>query len=325
MDKRDLMDNKVTAHKPWLVFGEALIDQFPEAIVTGGAPFNVARHLTGFGVPVLFVSCVGADAYGDVIRAEMQQLGMSTKGVQTDAERPTGTVRVEQSADGAHTFHILSDQAYDTIDAAKLLPLLDELGADFQLYHGTLALRNSASRSACAALCAQPHKGRFVDMNWREGQLTHTAALAALQGAKWLKLSEAELALCLSWLSLGSPLSHRTPELGEHCIGLQALMQQLDVTTLLVTYGEEGSAAFTQGRCIAVAASAPVKNLSDTVGAGDAFSAVCLLAQNTGWDWPLTLTRASAFAAAICGIRGAAPSSADFYKQWRQEWQLNNS
>jgi fructokinase len=325
MDKHDLTEQKSTSRKPWLVFGEALVDQFPEAIVTGGAPFNVARHLAGFGAPVLFVSCVGGDAYGDVIRAEMQRLGMSTKGLQTDAAHPTGTVRVEQSADGAHTFHILNNQAYDYIDAVKLLPLLDEMGAEFQLYHGTLALRSSVSRSACAALCAQPHKGRFVDMNWREGQLTHAAALAALQGAQWVKLSEAELALCLSWLSLDSQMSKQVPELHEHCIGLAALMQQLGVTTLLVTYGEEGSAVFTQGACIAVAASVPVKNLRDTVGAGDAFSAVCMLAQNEGWGWPTTLARASAFAAAVCGIRGAAPASADFYKDWTQQWQLNKT
>jgi fructokinase len=315
---------KSVAAKRWIVFGEALVDKFPEAVVKGGAPYNVARHLTGFTVPALFVSRVGLDAYGDDIRTEMQQLGMSVDGLQTDAEHATGTVRVELAADGSHQFHILGNQAYDYIDAEKLAALDSNFSEGAWVYHGTLALRSTASRRAWRALCARVPK-RFVDMNWREGHLTHEAALAALQGAEILKLSEGELALCLSWLSLDSRAAMQPLELNESCAGLAALMQQLEVATLLVTYGGEGSAAYAKGECIAAASSTEVPNLVDTVGAGDTFSSVCMLAQNEGWDWPTTLKRAADFAAAICGIRGAAPVSLVFYKNWRQLWQLDKA
>ena len=41
--KRSLMKNEI------LVFGEVLFDDFGDNVVLGGAPFNVAWHLQGFG------------------------------------------------------------------------------------------------------------------------------------------------------------------------------------------------------------------------------------------------------------------------------------
>lgn len=48
------------------IIGEVLFDRFPDGTqVLGGAPFNVAWHLQGFGAKPLFVSCVG-DAFASV-------------------------------------------------------------------------------------------------------------------------------------------------------------------------------------------------------------------------------------------------------------------
>ena len=45
-----------------VIFGEVLYDCFPEGeVVPGGAPFNVAWHLQGFGQNPLFLSRVGSD------------------------------------------------------------------------------------------------------------------------------------------------------------------------------------------------------------------------------------------------------------------------
>jgi len=38
-----------------LLFGEILADMFPERIVLGGAPFNVARHLASFGLKAVLI------------------------------------------------------------------------------------------------------------------------------------------------------------------------------------------------------------------------------------------------------------------------------
>jgi len=62
--------------------------------------------------------------------------------------------------------------------------------------------------------------------------------------------------------------------------------------------------------------------LMDTVGAGDAFTAVIILGLLHDWDLEQTLQRAQAFASAIVGIRGATPESRDFYTDFRQQWDL---
>jgi fructokinase len=47
-----------------LLFGEILIDRFPEQEVLGGAPFNVTRHLQAFGCTPVLISRVGRDDAG---------------------------------------------------------------------------------------------------------------------------------------------------------------------------------------------------------------------------------------------------------------------
>jgi fructokinase len=61
----------------------------------------------------------------------------------------------------------------------------------------------------------------------------------------------------------------------------------------------------------------------DSVGAGDAFAAVFLAGRARGWDMPVILSRANAFASAICGIPGAVPADLAFYDTWRKDWGLN--
>jgi len=50
-----------------LVIGEILFDQFPDYRKLGGTPFNFAFHLVQFGLPVRFISRVGADQPGEEI------------------------------------------------------------------------------------------------------------------------------------------------------------------------------------------------------------------------------------------------------------------
>jgi fructokinase len=63
-----------------------------------------------------------------------------------------------------------------------------------------------------------------------------------------------------------------------------------------------------------------VPHILDTVGAGDAFSAVFIVGLLREWEISLTLRRAHRFAAAICQIRGAIPEDKEFYKPFLNEW-----
>ncbi len=68
-------------HNSVLVFGEVLYDIFPDAEVLGGAPFNVARHLAGFGSGALLISRVGRDQRLAPALEDSNQFGMEVRGM----------------------------------------------------------------------------------------------------------------------------------------------------------------------------------------------------------------------------------------------------
>ena len=58
----------------------------------------------------------------------------------------------------------------------------------------------------------------------------------------------------------------------------------------------------------------------DTVGAGDAFTAVVLQGLLRRWPRRLTMERAQAFAGRICGQRGATRVDRELYTEILEEW-----
>ena len=78
-----------------LIFGEVLFDRFPDGSeVLGGAPFNVAWHLQGFGLRPRLISRIGEDRAGRRVVEAMDRWGLDTAGVQRDLRRPTGAVDI---------------------------------------------------------------------------------------------------------------------------------------------------------------------------------------------------------------------------------------
>ncbi len=55
----------------------------------------------------------------------------------------------------------------------------------------------------------------------------------------------------------------------------------------------------------------------DTVGAGDAFSAVFILGLVAGWSTELILERAAEFAAAVCTVPGATTADRRLYARFQ--------
>ncbi len=91
---------------------------------------------------------------------------------------------------------------------------------------------------------------------------------------------------------------------------------------MLITLGARGAAYFDgEGRVHGAYDGVTPAAFIDTVGAGDAFTAVFLFGRSQGWPLALTLARAHAFAAAICGIPGAVPLNLEFYEPWLAGWR----
>jgi fructokinase len=98
-----------------LVFGEALIDVFPDERVVAGAPVNLATHLAALGWNVGLISRLGRDPDGRRIFDELARRGVDTSLLEWDEELPTGEVTVRIS-DGSHDFVIHEPAAWDAIE-----------------------------------------------------------------------------------------------------------------------------------------------------------------------------------------------------------------
>ena len=293
-----------------IAFGETLVDQFRDRNVLGGAPFNVACHLGALGAHPVLVTRAGKDAPGEQLMQAMSDRGLDLRGVQRDPSRPTGRVKVTETASG-HAFDILSDQAYDHIHAS--LARMVGLSLHPQMvYFGTLSQRGD-SRRALRELLGTVDACAFLDVNLRDPWVDADTLRWSLQHANVVKLNEDELARVGDIFSLDGS----TPQARG-----AVLVSGFDLQRLVVTCGAEGAWTLdAAGRTLAVVGT-PLSGVVDTVGAGDGFAAVFMLGMLRGWPLAERLARADAFARALCGIRGAVPASPDFYRPFIRDWQL---
>jgi fructokinase len=288
------------------VFGEVLIDQFPDGHqVLGGAPFNVAWHLQAFGQRPCFISRISNDAMGESIRQSMRDWGMTVENLQTDPDYPTGTVKVTINKDEP-SYEILANQAYDFIAVRQLNPAQKYS----VIYHGTLALRNVVSEQALHALEAH-HTGKvFIDVNLRAPWWHKESVSQWVSNADWVKLSHDEL------VQLAEPQNTIQDT-------MRLFLIEHDLDVLIVTCGSSGAMALNNdGEFFEVT---PAGNLSivDTVGAGDAFSAVLLLGMQQRWSLSVTMDRAQAFASALVTHRGATVQDLSFYQTLIDAWNID--
>lgn len=294
--------NQTPSNRP-VLFGEVLFDCFPDGSeVLGGAPFNVAWHLRGFGESPLFISRVGEDDAGARVRQSMAAWGMDTSGLQTDREHPTGAVRI-QLVDGEPRFEILPDQAYDFIYLADL----PDLGRPAFLYHGSLALRRPESGTTLDTLTAHRNGPVFLDVNLRPPWWQLPDILRWTTRADWVKLNRDELDLL-------------APGEGDLAERGRDFMARFGLEYLVLTRGAEGALALSATGEEASVRPAAATRVVDTVGAGDAFTSVFLLGRLRAWPLAQTLERAQAFASAIVGVRGATVSEPDFYRRFLADW-----
>ena len=214
-----------------MIFGEVLFDHFPDGSrVLGGAPFNVAWHLRGFGANPLVLSAVGNDAEGREVLERMTSWDLMTHGVQTDPQHATGQVEAKV-IDGENHFEIAPDQAWDFIEEAPAhRPMSEEPAGLF--YHGTLALRGARSWMTLRALRERSNAPAFVDINLRAPWWTKDKIDWCLSTSQWVKLNDAELA---------ELTSQRTATVDSCRDAALALARRHAIPGIIVTRGGQGA------------------------------------------------------------------------------------
>ena len=297
-----------------IVFGEALYDVFDgESEVLGGAPFNVAWHLHGFGRAPRFVGARGDDPRGQRLDATMRDWGMDTAGLQVDPDHATGVVHARVDGHDVE-YDIVEDVAYDHVDATAALEATRAVQPSC-LVHGTLALRAADSRGAFARIRGATSVPVFCDVNLRPPHTPIERAREAARNATWVKLNADEL----TQLAGGT-----ARDTGALLAEAERFLERNELQRLVVTLGADGALAVDAASGAASVEGATVENFVDPVGAGDAFAAVTLIGLLEDWPVEVALRRANAFAAMVVERQGATlPDRAD-YARVRASWESDD-
>ena len=239
-------------------FGETLWDFLPSGKQPGGAPMNVAYHLSKFGKNPAVISRVGNDSLGDELLSVMEEKGINTDYVQRDKELPTSTVVARLKDNHEMVYDIVQNVAWDNImyDAS-----LNDLvkNADYFVF-GSLAARNARTRATLFQLL-EVAKTKVLDINLRAPHYSRELIETMLAKADIVKLNEAELKLIAAWFT--------TYTNDEDAISF--LQEKFSINMMIVTKGAEG-ALFKVGNTLYSHDGYHV-TVADTVGSGDSFLA----------------------------------------------------
>lgn len=291
-----------------LVPGSVLLDLYsPEERFLGGAEFNFAYHVHHLQGGVDFVARVGADEPGRFIQTDLERRGFPTRLLQVDPHKPTKTVRVLRDAGGQPRYDIPTDVASEFLDFPPLSPRA-LLKYDLA-YFGTTLQHGVHSRNVLHRLLAGCPAPKFCDLNLRPGKFTRETVEYSLRTCDLLKLNHEELEQVSADFGLNGPEDAR----------LASLAAAFSIGAICLTKGDQGSCLWREGSLTEHRLNcAPAV---DPVGAGDAFSACLALGWLKGWEPETLLAAASDLAAAVCGLRGALPADADFYRPFRARFE----
>ncbi len=285
--------------KTILALGEVLWDVYPDGPRFGGAPANFACACSELGGPAVRVclgSAVGPDALGDSATRHLTQHGVDITHIST-ANRPTGQVFVSLDTAKKASYRFLDDAAWDHLTATP--ELLHAAATADVVCFGTLGQRAERSRDAIrrAVRSARPDCLRVLDINLRPPHWTPEAVRESLPLANVLKLNDEELPQVAAVLGIS----------GSETDLLRELIARYTLKLVALTRGPHGSrllaADGTDDECPAIPT-----DTTNTVGAGDVFTAALVLGLTFGHPLTHTHRRATEAAAFVCTQAEATPA-----------------
>ena len=284
-----------------LSIGETLWDLLPTGRKVGGAPANFAFHCTQLGADVRMLSRVGNDDLGRELIEFYQSLGLSTELIEMDATAPTGTVGVELSAEGQPKYTIHENVAWDKIEvtdgALRFAHIADAV------CFGSLAARSNTAFQTIRELVSQtkPSALRVLDLNLRDPFVDRSVIESLLCLANVLKLNDEELTRIAT--IFGAHSEHRKAEPPTR--DADWFITRYGLKMLILTCGSQGSWIFADGQ--EYFCNARMIEVVDTVGAGDAFTAMVVVGLLSGLPTKTIHERANEIAAFVCTQSGATP------------------
>lgn len=275
-----------------ICFGEVLWDILPSGRMPGGAPMNVAIHLTYHRFTPLIISRVGSDDLGKELLDFLKEKKVSTEWIQTGKTHLTGIVKANISDRNEVTYKIVEPVAWDYIQYDE--QVAEKVAQSDVFIYGSLAARNQTTRETLLRYL-QLARFKVMDVNLRPPYYNAERIQELLQYADIAKMNHQELEEITGWLGMT----------GDEQELMQAVKKHFGLQLLIVTRGDRGAAVVSdagyeehEGYKVQV---------EDTIGSGDAFLATFL--KNYLQHEPIKSALASAclVGAYVATQKGATP------------------
>lgn len=283
--------------------GEILYDIYPDRKRLGGAPFNFIYHVWKILGNAGFISSVGNDESGMEIINHLKRIGFPTGHISICKEHPTGTVLVTLDENRSPQFRMQGYNCFDyfALDE-KSIKLIEE--ETELLYFGTFGQRNETARRAIQSTFGKKLK-YFCDLNLRHEFFTKEMVEESLRTSSVVKINDTELDSLRKYFGLSSQIEESTLQ----------LIEMFDLDLLSITLGPEG-AYLSDGNQTDYYRCDPVEAV-DTLGAGDAYSALLAIGYLMKLDLKKINLMANDFAKEICMVDGALPDDDGVYRRYR--------
>jgi fructokinase len=243
--------------------GELLWDMLPSGPQLGGAPANFAYYASLLGNQGIVASCVGDDDLGVMALQRIEQLGLSTGAIQQDQNHPTGTVDVTVDVQGQPDFIFKTNVAWEHMAWTTCWA---ELAAQTDVVcFGSMAQYDTASSATIGHFleAMRPDALRIFDVNLREALFSADVLSDSMKKSDLVKLNDDELPrICVLLGIEGNDLKSQA----------ERLLSFFALQMVCITRGAKGSLLISSTELVDHPGISV--NVADTVGAGDAFTAV---------------------------------------------------
>lgn len=276
-----------------ICFGEVLWDSVPRGLLPGGAPMNLAYHLSRLGRRAWMLSSVGRDVLGDELLRRLRGWEVETELIGVSDKRPTGLVRVVL-ANGLPAYDIVEEVAWDHIALpAALPPACRPVDA---IFFGSLAQRTADNRATLERLLAQqPQALKVFDVNLRPPYVDRAHIRRLAGQSQLIKVNDEELGELLG----------KEVHFSELESGARELAEQTGCRYVCVTGGARGAGLLDRADWCWV--DAPPVKVRDTIGAGDSFLAAVVHGLLLGHPHRRILAFATRLAGLVAASDGATP------------------
>ena len=276
-----------------ICFGEVLWDLLPTGKLPGGAPMNVAYHLTNFGVSTQMISRVGEDVHGNELTQFLKEKTVDISLVQKDAFYPTGIVNVELDDRGSPSYEIVKPVAWDyinvNIDNSKAVKNAEAF------VFGSLAARCNRTKESLRSFLEMA-KLKVFDVNLRAPFYSKELIEALLFQSDIVKMNDEELDLIGSWFFKTDTSFDLAKKIKKH----------FEIDVLIVTQGSKGAFVIDKKEKITSVAAKKII-VEDTIGSGDSFLAGFLYHYLNYEPIIVCLDFAARTGALVATMRGGTP------------------